>query len=73
MAAKIESQEFSDTEASLGAWQAAIEHAASSFRGEGKNLEFVDAVSSLLTNAIAEGHGADDLTAIIKYMRQHSR
>ncbi len=72
MMAKIESQEFSDTEASLGVWQAAIEHAAGSFRGKGKNLEFVDAVNSLLVNATAKGHGAEDLTAVIKYMRQSS-
>ncbi|HIG39064.1 MAG: NAD(P)-binding domain-containing protein [bacterium] len=73
MAIKIESQEFSDTEASLGVWQAAIEHASASFRAEGKNLEFADAVNALLTSAVAEGHGADDLTALIKYMRQPSR
>jgi 3-hydroxyisobutyrate dehydrogenase-like beta-hydroxyacid dehydrogenase len=73
MAIKIESQEFSDTEASLGVWQAAIEHASAGFRAEGKNLEFVDAVNTLLTNAVAGGHGADDLTALIKYMRQPSR
>lgn len=72
MATKIERQEFSDTEASLGVWQAAIEHAASSFRGKEKNFEFVDAVNSLLTNAIAKGHGADDLAALINHLRQPS-
>ena len=70
MAQKIEEQEFKDTEASLGVWQAAIEHPISTLKDEGKNLDLVNAVSVLLQEGVANGLGAEDLTAIIKYMRK---
>ena len=70
MAQKIEEQEFKETEASLGVWQAAIEHPISTLKDEGKNLDLVNAVSVLLQEGIASGLGAEDLTAIIKYMRK---
>jgi len=34
-----------------------------------KNLELGDAVTSLLSRAIAQGYGSEDLSALIKYMR----
>ena len=70
VAQKIEQQEFKDTEASLGVWQAAIEHPISTLKDEGKNLDLVNAVSVLLQEGIASGLGAEDLTAILKYMRK---
>jgi 3-hydroxyisobutyrate dehydrogenase-like beta-hydroxyacid dehydrogenase len=70
MAQKIEAQEFSDTEASLGVWQSAIEHPISSFKREGKNLDLVDAVNVLLKRGVASGLGSEDLTALIKHLRK---
>jgi len=70
MTEKIEGEAFSDTEAALGVWQAAIEHHISSFRREGKNVDLVDAVNDLLKGGVANGLGAEDLTALIKHLRK---
>ena len=69
LAHSIALNDFSQTEASLAVWQAALENASNSFRPGPKNLDLVDAVSQILSGAVAGGAGSQNLAATIQYMR----
>lgn len=70
LANNIALNDFSHTQASLAVWQAALEHASNSFRPGPKNLDLVDAVSQILSGAVAQGYGSQNLAAAIEYMRR---
>ena len=69
LAHSIALNDFSQTEASLAVWQAALENTSNSFRPGPKNLDLVDAVSQILSEAVAGGAGSQNLAATIQYMR----
>lgn len=66
----IAQNDFSQTEASLAVWQAALDNASNSFRPGPKNLDLVDAVSQILSGAVEHGYGSLNLAAAIEYMRR---
>ena len=70
LVSNIAQNDFSQTEASLGVWQAALENASNSFRPGPKNLDLVDAVSEILSGAVEQGFGNQNLAAAIEYMRR---
>jgi 3-hydroxyisobutyrate dehydrogenase-like beta-hydroxyacid dehydrogenase len=70
LAQNIALNDFSQTEASLAVWQAALENAANSFRPGPKNLDLVDAVSKILSGAVERGYGNQNLAAAIEHMRR---
>jgi 3-hydroxyisobutyrate dehydrogenase-like beta-hydroxyacid dehydrogenase len=70
LANNIALNDFSQTEASLAVWQAALENASKSFRPGPKNLDLVDAVSQILSGAVEHGYGNQNLAAAIEHMRR---
>jgi 3-hydroxyisobutyrate dehydrogenase-like beta-hydroxyacid dehydrogenase len=66
----IVNNEFSDTEASLGVWAAAINHGVEAQLQEGIELPMAMAVRDLLNKSVAAGYGDEELAAIIKVIRK---
>jgi 3-hydroxyisobutyrate dehydrogenase-like beta-hydroxyacid dehydrogenase len=61
--------DFSETEAALGTWAAALSKLVQDHEKRGLNVEFVHAISSLLNRASKAGFGEEEVAAVIKVMR----
>jgi len=66
----IVNNEFSDTEASLGVWAAAINHGVEAQLQEGIELPMAMAARDLLNKAVKAGYGDEELAAIIKVIKK---
>ena len=67
----IAANEFSDTEAALGTWAAALTH-NSDVRGTATDFDFLEPISNLLNKAVEAGYGDEEISAAIKILRQTS-
>ena len=61
--------DFSDTEAALGTWAAALSKLVGDHAKRGLNVQFAQAISGLLDRALRAGYGEEDVAAVIKVMR----
>ena len=60
---------FTDTEAALKTYAAAMAALAADYRGRGINVELIDFMNGLLDRAIMAGYGDEELSAVIKVLR----
>jgi len=65
----IATNSFSDTEASLGTWAAAINHNVDAF-GEHGGVDLMKPIRELLNRAVDAGYGDEEIGAAIKVLRQ---
>jgi len=65
----IATDNFSDTEASLGTWAAAVNHNVDAF-GEHGGVDLMKPVRELLNRAVDAGYGGEEIAAVIKVLRQ---
>ena len=61
--------DFSETEAALGTWAAALSKFVEDHAKRGLNVELVHAISGLLNRASKAGFGEEEVAAVIKVMR----
>ena len=65
----IATNNFSDTEASLGTWAAAINHNVDAFGGQG-GIDLMMPIRELLNRAVNAGYADEEIAAAIKVLRQ---
>jgi len=61
--------DFSDTEAALGTYAAALSKYVGGHAKTGVNMKFAQAISGLLDRALRAGYGEEEVAAVIKVMR----
>jgi 3-hydroxyisobutyrate dehydrogenase-like beta-hydroxyacid dehydrogenase len=65
----IARNDFSDTEAALGTYAAALSTLVGDHAKRGLNVEFPQAISGLLERALRAGYAEEEVAAVIKVMR----
>jgi 3-hydroxyisobutyrate dehydrogenase-like beta-hydroxyacid dehydrogenase len=65
----IATNDFSDTEASLGTYAAALNHSGGAF-GHHAGIDLVGPIRELLNRAVNAGYGDEEIAAVIKVLRQ---
>jgi len=65
----IATNNFSDTEASLGTWADALNHDSDAY-GEHVGIDLVKPIRELLNRAVDAGYGDEEIAAAIKVLRQ---